>query len=91
VEIRKKIRWNPEKAEKLIALRGLSMREIAKLIGEGRFTKGLNHRGQQIFEITIKDYPVDVPFVESEEHIFLKTAFHNRKRKPRAGDRHEAI
>jgi len=38
-----------------------------------------NYKHQFIFVIEIDGYVVYVPFVEDEEKIFLKTAFHNRK------------
>ena len=37
------------------------------------------YRGQQIHIIAIEDYVYLVPFVESEEEIFLKTIIPSRK------------
>ena len=40
---------------------------------------------QRMYILNIEDYAVVVPFVESEEEIFLKTAFPSRKFTSRYG------
>ena len=80
----KRIEWNEEKNKQLIVQRELSFEAIAVAIEEGKVLDILPHphpqyKHQYIFVLDIQDYIVYVPFVEDEEKIFLKTAFHNRK------------
>ena len=80
----KRYEWNEEKNKLLMEERGLSFEAIIVAIEEGRLLNILPHPGskykhQFIFVVDIEGYVVFVPFVEDEQKIFLKTAFHNRK------------
>lgn len=77
----KPIRWSPEKALTLKATRGIDFEKIAVLIEEGALlgVARVPHRNQSMFLVDYEDYVVSVPFVESAEEIFLKTAYRNRK------------
>jgi len=74
----KEIRWNLLKSERLKRTRGVSFEEIlqAKLIGIKRNPK---REDQQVMLFLYKKYVWVVPFVEDNEHIFLKTLFPSRK------------
>jgi hypothetical protein len=78
----KVIRWNPEKAKQLrqsttrkgitfeacvIAIEGNGVLDIIK-------NPNANHPDQLCFVLGIEGYAFLVPFVETEEEVFLKTA-----------------
>ncbi|WDN90207.1 hypothetical protein BuS5_03178 [Desulfosarcina sp. BuS5] len=78
----KYLNWNSEKNELLKCKRGISFEEIAYLIESGQILsieENPGHSNQKIYIIKIDQYAVVVPFVETEEEIFLKTAFPSRK------------
>ena len=69
--------------------RGISLVKAAEEIHKGRFTEYLNMRGQRVFVVNLENYPVELPTVETEEHIFIKTAYRSRKWKAKLGGDHE--
>jgi uncharacterized DUF497 family protein len=79
--------WNDSKNQKLIADRGISFEEAVFSIMNGGVIDIVKHPNdekypnQQIFVITLNDYVYLVPFVESEDEIFLKTIIPSRKAK----------
>ncbi len=76
------INWNTEKSKILKVKRGISFEEIAYLIESGQINGIEENPGrsdQKMYVLEIGNYAVLVPFVESEEEIFLKTAFPGRK------------
>jgi hypothetical protein len=78
----KAIKWNPEKNNLLRQDRGLSFEAILLAMERDKLIDSYPHPRlphQKIFEIEIDGYIVVVPYVEDEETIFLKTAFHSRK------------
>lgn len=78
----KSLNWSPEKNDILKKTRGISFEEIALLIETGNILDVLDnpgHHGQFIYVLDIEDYAVVVPFIETEDEIFLKTAFPSRK------------
>ena len=78
----KSLNWSPEKNELLKKTRGISFEEIALLIEAGGILDVLDnpgHHGQFIYILDIENYAVVIPFIESENEIFLKTAFPSRK------------
>ena len=78
----KLIKWNPEKAIKLKKERNIELERIAVLIAEEDFLGILevtSRPGQKMFILDYDDYTVCAPFVESENEIFIKTAFRSRK------------
>ncbi len=78
----KHFNWNPEKNRKLKEERGISFEEIVFLIETGKVIGIERHpvrRQQRIYILEIDTYAVVVPFVETENEIFLKTAFPSRK------------
>ena len=81
----KDFEWNDEKNEWLKRVRGISFEEIVYHIAEGGLLDVLEHPNrtrypdQKIFVVDVEDYAVVVPFVESDDSIFLKTIIPSRK------------
>lgn len=83
----KRIIWNTGKALSLRnnALRNnIGFEECVIAIEEGRVLADISNPSprfpnQRIMILQIKDYAYVVPYVETEEEIFLKTVFPSRK------------
>jgi len=77
--------WNSEKNQKLILDRGVSFEEAIFYIQSGGLLDDIVHPNaqafpsQRIFVVRIDDYAYLVPYVETEEEIFLKTIIPSRK------------
>ena len=74
--------WNAEKNEILNQTRGISFEEIVFLIQSGQLLgieKNPGYPNQKIYIVEVENYAVVVPFVETENEIFLRTAFPSRK------------
>lgn len=77
--------WNNEKNQLLKAERNISFEEVVFHIEKKRVLDIVEHpnqekyKGQKMFIINIHNYAYLVPFVESEEGIFLKTIIPSRK------------
>jgi uncharacterized DUF497 family protein len=77
--------WNEEKNELLKTERGLSFEEVVFYIDHGFLLDVLEHpnqekyKGQKIFVVQMEGYVYLVPFIESENDIFLKTIIPSRK------------
>lgn len=81
----KPFRWNHEKNERLKAERNISFEEIVLAIeADGlvdivaHFNLGKYPR-QRMFVVIVEQYAYLVPFVEEDDHYFLKTVIPNRK------------
>jgi len=84
--------WNTEKNEILKRERGLSFEEIVYLIESGQILsveENPTRPDQKIYILEIENYTVVVPFVETGDEIFLKTAFPSRKYSKRFGLKEE--
>ncbi len=83
----KEIRWNESKNEWLKRQRNISFEEVAEFIkgdailAKVKHSNNLRYSRQSIYIIRINDYAYEVPFVENEECIFLKTIYPSRKYK----------
>jgi uncharacterized DUF497 family protein len=81
----KAIAWNPQKNEVLKSERGVSFEDIVFHIQAGDIVDTFDHPnqqkypGQKIHAIAVEDYVYLVPFVDSEEEVFLKTIIPSRK------------
>ena len=81
----KPFEWSIEKNDWLRAVRGVTFDEIVFHIEAGDLLDVLEHGkadrypGQRIFVVNVEGYVCLVPFVESEEMIFLKTVIPSRK------------
>ena len=77
--------WNSDKNQELIVGRGVSFEEAIFHIGHGGLLDDIAHPNasdypnQRIFVICMKDYVYLVPYVESEDEVFLKTIIPSRK------------
>tara|TARA_A200000113_G_scaffold108786_1_gene97668 strand:+ start:59 stop:337 length:279 start_codon:yes stop_codon:yes gene_type:complete len=81
----KPITWNPEKNKLLQAERNVYFEDVVLHISVGGILDTFEHPnqglypGQQIHVIEIEGYAYLVPFVESEDEVFLKTIIPSRK------------
>lgn len=77
--------WSEEKNQLLLAQRDISFEDIVLYIEKGFLLDVLEHPnpekypGQKIFVVRIEAYVYLVPFVESEDEVFLKTIIPSRK------------
>ena len=81
----KLFRWNPAKNDALKAERGLSFEGITVAVESGGLLDILDHPNkakypnQRVLVVTFDNYAYLVPFVEEEDHYFLKTIIPSRK------------
>jgi hypothetical protein len=81
----KRFRWNPDKNDALKADRGLSFEGITIAIESGGLLDILDHPNrakypkQRVLVVTFDNYVYLVPFVEEQDHYFLKTIIPSRK------------
>lgn len=77
--------WNSEKNETLRIERGISFEDVVFHIRAGDVLDTFDHPnrkrypGQRVHAIAIEEYVYLVPFVESEDEVFLKTIIPSRK------------
>ncbi len=77
--------WNDQKNEILRHERGVTFEEVIFSIMHDGLLDTIEHpnsdkyANQKIFIINIEDYIYLVPFVESDESVFLKTIIPSRK------------
>ena len=88
--------WNPEKNNVLKEERGIGFEDVVFHIEAGGEVDVFDHPNQErypnqkISVVIIEGYAYLVPFVESEQEIFLKTIIPNRKATKRyAGEKNE--
>ena len=84
--------WSTEKNERLKRERGLSFEEIVLSIENEQILsveENPTRPDQKIYILEIDNYAVVVPFVETGNEIFLKTAFPSRKYAKRFGLKEE--
>ena len=81
----KPIRWNAEKSLSLKAERDVSFEEVLSAISQGGLITVMDHPNrakyghQRMLVVAIRDYAYLVPFVESENEIYLKSIMPSRK------------
>lgn len=78
----KLVKWNLEKSKMLKEIRGIELERIAVLIEENQYLdirQVPSRPDQMMFLVDYDEYIVCVPFVESENEIFIKTAYRSRK------------
>ena len=77
--------WNNDKNEKLKEERNISFEDVIYYIENEKLHAILKHKnqeryaGQKIYIVEINNYVYLVPFVETENEIFLKTIIPSRK------------
>lgn len=81
----KPFRWGTEKNEQLIAERGVSFEQMVVAVEAGGLLDVLAHPNasrypnQKVLVVASDGYAYLVPFVEQEDHFFLKTVIPSRK------------
>ena len=77
----KTVNWNADKAKLLKETREIELERVALMIEEKELlaVAKVQNRDQMMFILDYDDYIVCVPFIETEDEIFLKTAYRNRK------------
>lgn len=81
----KPFRWGPEKNEQLVLERGISFEQMVVAIEAGGLLDILAHPNpskyphQKVLVVACDGYAYLVPFVEQEDHVFLKTVIPSRK------------
>lgn len=81
----KPFRWSVEKNALLQQERGLSFEQITVTVESGGLLDIVAHPNaeryprQRIMVVVIDDYAYLVPYVEEEDHLFLKTIIPSRK------------
>ena len=81
----KPFRWNPEKNDALKSARGISFENVVVAVETGGLLDIVNHPNQakypkqRVLIVVIENYVHLVPFVEEEDHYFLKTVIPSRK------------
>lgn len=83
--MRKVFNWNADKNRQLISERGVSFEDVLFYIQQGRLLDDLSNPNQnryphqRVFIVEIDSYAYLVPYIETEEEIFLKTIIPSRK------------
>ena len=81
----KPIRWSSEKNELLRQERGITFEDITVAVESGHLLDVLAHPNprkyprQKILIVEVAGYAHLVPFVEEDDHFFLKTIIPSRK------------
>ena len=81
----KSFRWSSEKNDVLKAARGLSFESVVVAIESGGLLDIVGHPNkakypkQRVAVVAIESYAYLVPFVEENDHYFLKTVIPSRK------------
>lgn len=81
----KPFRWNPDKNATLATERGVSFERIVVAMESGGLLDILAHPNQskypkqRVLVVACDNYAYLVPFLEEEEHFFLKTVIPSRK------------
>ena len=85
MKAQKPIRWNAEKNLELKQKRDVSFEEILSAIEQGGLMLTLDHPNQEpypnqrVWVVSFRDYAHLVPFVETDDEVFLKTIMPSRK------------
>lgn len=81
----KPFRWSSEKNQQLQAQRSICFEAVVVAIEAGGLLDVLAHPnadrypGQRIAVVEVNQYAYLVPYVESDDHLFLKTIIPSRK------------
>ena len=78
------INWSSEKNRKLIEGRNVSFEDVVFCLQNNALLDDMSHPNrekyphQRVFVVAIDDYAYLVPYVETEDEIFLKTVIPSR-------------
>ena len=81
----KAFQWNEDKNQRLKVERGISFEEVIVHIVAGNLLDVIErpnldrYEGQRMFIVRIRDYVWLVPFIETEDELFLKTIIPSRR------------
>jgi len=81
----KPFRWSSEKNQQLLAQRSICFEAVVVAIETGGLLDVLAHPnperypGQRILVVAVNRYVYLVPYVEDDDHLFLKTIIPSRK------------
>ena len=81
----KRFDWSPDKNEELRTNRGITFEVIVLAVAGGGILDIIEHPNQakypaqRIFIVNLENYVFLVPFVETEDTVFLKTIIPSRK------------
>ena len=81
----KPFNWNSDKNYKLIKERGISFEDVVFCLQGDGLLDDISHpndekyANQRVFVVAINDYVYLVPYVETDDEIFLKTVIPSRK------------
>lgn len=81
----KPFRWSPEKNDVIQGERGVSFERVVVAVESGALLDITEHPNpakyprQRIMVVAIDQYAYLVPFVDEEDHYFLKTVIPSRK------------
>nr|WP_241664455.1 BrnT family toxin [Ningiella ruwaisensis] len=81
----KSINWNLDKNQQLLNERRVSFEDVVVCIQQGELLDIIEHPNkekypnQRVFVIEIDNYAFLIPYVETDEEIFLKTIIPSRK------------
>jgi uncharacterized DUF497 family protein len=81
----KPFRWKPEKNDALKSARGISFENVVVAVETGGLPDIVSHPNQakypkqRVLIVAIANYVHLVPFIEEEDHYFLKTVIPSRK------------
>ncbi len=81
----KQINWNAEKNQFLMAERGISFEDVLFALQSGKLLGDLVHPNkdkypnQRMFVVEVDEYAWLVPYVETEDELFLKSVIPSRK------------
>ena len=77
--------WSDEKNDLLRRERGVSFEQVVAAVEQGDLLDVLEppnpdrYPGQRVLVVRIESYAYAVPFVEADEHVFLKTIIPSRR------------
>ena len=81
----KPFRWAPQKNAELLASRGVSFEQVVVAVEAGglldilAYPNPRRYPAQRVMLVTWDEYVYLVPFVEQDDHYFLKTVIPSRK------------
>ena len=81
----KPFQWDPVKNEQLMQERGISFEQVTVAVESGDLLQVAPHQNpskyprQKILIVRIDEYAYLVPFVEEDDHFFLRTIIPSRK------------
>ena len=81
----KPFRWAPDKNDRLKHERGISFEEITVAVEAGALLQIVPHQNparylrQKVMVVEVAGYAYLVPFIEEDDHFFLKTIIPSRK------------